>query len=116
MTDAQEPEHHTTHADEVHLVDWHRVGRRVRASALVLGGLAVLAWVVTGAVGDGIVLSDLWNWIGLGLLAMFVAEVIFVGGSALRGMLRAGEEGERLAGGDVGILPPQVTRRIRRRE
>jgi hypothetical protein len=38
-------------------------------------------------------------------------EFVVVGGSALRGMLRAGERGERLASGDVMLLPPQVRRK-----
>ena len=42
---------------------------------------------------------------------MIVVEFVVVGGSALRGMLRAGERGERLSGRDVMLLPPQVRRK-----
>lgn len=98
------------------LVDWARLGRRVGITAAVLVSLALVGWLVTGLLDDGPVLQDLWGWMGLALAGMFVAEIWFVGGAALRGMLRAGERGERLAGGDVGILPPQVTRLLRRRD
>ena len=50
---------------------------------------------------------------GLALALLFVAEVVIVGGSALRGMLAAGERGDRLASSDVSLLPPQLTRRRR---
>lgn len=93
------------------LVDWPAIGRRLRTSALVLLGLAVAAWLVVGVAGDGVRIADVWGYVGLAFIGMFVAEVVFVGGSALRGMLRAGERGERLAGSDVGLLPPQLTRR-----
>jgi hypothetical protein len=98
------------------LVDWHRVARRVGVTATALLGLAVVVWVVRGLAGGGLVASDLFELVGLALLAMFVDEVVLVGGAALRGMLRAGERGERLASQDVGILPPQVARRLRRRD
>lgn len=93
------------------LIDWARLGRRVGITAAVLGGLSVVLWLVTGVAGDGVRLSGLFAWIGGALLAMFVAEVVIVGGSAVRAMLRAGERGERLARGDVGMLPPQLTGR-----
>lgn len=66
----------------------------------------MLAWGVAGASGDGWSPGALGNWVGLALLGMFVVEVIVVGGSAVRGMLRAGDRGERLAGPDVGLFPP----------
>lgn len=93
------------------VVDFTRAARRVRTSAAVLGGLALAGWVVTGLVGGGLDVGDLGAWGGLALVGMFVVEVVVVGGSALRGMLRAGDRGERLAGGDVGLLPPQLTGR-----
>lgn len=96
------------------LVDWSRVGRRVGLSAVVLAVLTVVVWLATGLLGDGLSLRSLAGWGGLALGLMFLAEVVLVGGAAVRGMLRAGERGERLAGGDVSILPPQLTRRRRR--
>ena len=97
------------------LVDFARAARRIRASAVTLGALAVVGWLVTGLVTDGVAAADLGTWIGLALFGMFLVEVVVVGGSALRGMLRAGDRGERLAGGDVGLVPPQLTRRDGRR-
>lgn len=97
------------------LVDFPRTARRIRASAITLGALAVVGWIVTGLVTDEVAVADLGAWIGLALFGMFLVELVVVGGSALRGMLRAGDRGERLAGGDVGLLPPQLTRRNARR-
>jgi hypothetical protein len=93
------------------IVDWAVIGRRLRWTAAGLFALALLAWAVAGAAGDGLRLADLWGYLGLALAGLFVAEVVVVGGSAVRGLLRAGERGERLAGDDVGILPPQLARR-----
>ncbi len=93
------------------IVDWHRLGRRLRFTVTTLLVAAVLAWLVVGATGGALTLRALAAWIGAALGALFVAEVVLVGGSALRGMLRAGERGHRLAGGDVGMLPPQLGRR-----
>lgn len=92
------------------LVDWRGTAVRIRRSALVLGTLVVVGWLVGGLLGDGLTLRALGGWFGLGMTLLFVAEVVVVGGAALRGMLRAGEAGERLASDDVGLLP-----RFRRR-
>jgi hypothetical protein len=97
------------------LVDWAVAGRRLRASALVLLSLALVAWLVAGLLHGAVRLADVWGYLGLAAVGMFLAEVVVVGGSAVRGLLRAGERGERLAGADVGLLPPQVTRRRRPR-
>lgn len=105
-----------TGEDRPRLVDWTGTGRRLRRTAVVLGGVAVAAWLVTGLAAGGLRAGALGGWVGGALLAMFLAEVVIVGGSALRGMLRAGDRGERLAGGDVGLLPPQLTGRDRRRQ
>lgn len=98
------------------IVDFPRAARRLRASAIVLGAAAVVGWVVAGVAGDGVHVADLGGWIGAALLGMFLVELVVVGGSALVGMLRAGDRGERLAGRDVGLLPPQVTGRRLPRE
>ena len=104
MTD--EPEAPEASPDiHVPVVDFMVLGRRLRRTGLVLGCLIVIAWAVAipwrGA--DGRLFMNL---VGLGLGLMFVAEVVIVGGSALRGMLRAGERGDRLASTGVGVLPP----------
>lgn len=95
------------------LIDWRRLGRRLGLSAVVMFTLALVAWMGSGWLGSGLDTGDLPGFVGLAFGGMFLAELVFVGGSALRGLLRAGERGERLAGGDVGILPPQVRRRRR---
>lgn len=92
--------------DDVHLVDWRGTGLRLRRGAVAVGSAVVVAWLVGGVVGGGgPSLRGLAGWVGAGLALLFVAEVVVVGGAALRGLLRAGEAGERLAGGDVGLLP-----------
>lgn len=95
------------------LVDWEQTIRRLRRTAVALGSAAFGGWLLTGLAGGGVRPAALGGWLGGALLVMFVAEVVIVGGSALRGMLRAGDRGERLAGRDVGLLPPQLRGRRR---
>lgn len=102
-------------AHEAPIVDFARAGHRIRLSAAVLGTLALVGWVVVGLATGGPDPADLGGWAAGALAGMFLVEVVVVGGSALRGMLRAGDRGERLAGGDVGLLPPQLTGRSPRR-
>jgi hypothetical protein len=97
------------------IVDWHRTARRLRVVVLVIALVVVIAWVVVGVLGGGFTGRRLGEFAGLGLLVAFAAEVVIVGGSAVRGLLRAGERGQRLASGDVGLLPPQLQRRSQRR-
>lgn len=96
---------------ESSVVDWRRIARRLRRNAVVIAAAVVVGWLVGGAVGDGATLALLGEVAGYGIGAMFVVEVVVVGGGAVRAMLRAGERGDRLAGGDVSVLPPQVRRR-----
>jgi hypothetical protein len=98
------------------IVDWRRTARRLRAVLLAIALVVVVAWVVDGVLGDGFALRRLAEFAGLGVLVAFAAEVVIVGGSAVRGLLRAGERGQRLASGDVGLLPPQLQRRGQRRK
>ena len=98
-------------SDERPLVDWARTGRRLRRVVALLTILVVVVWAVLGVVGDGgFELRLLGELAGLGLLVAIAAEVVIVGSVALAGMLRAGERGERLAGSDVSLLPPQLRR------
>ena len=94
------------------LIDWSRTARRMRRVALVLAVAVMAGWVAYGVVGDGgFGLRMLGELTGFALLAVILAEVVVVGGAALTGMLRAGERGERLAGSDVSLVPPQLRRR-----
>jgi hypothetical protein len=100
--------------DAPSLVDWSRTARRMRLVLGVLGVLVLLGWIVLGVTGDGIRLRTLGELFGFALLAAFVVEFVVVGGAALRGLLQAGARGERLAGDDVSLVPPQLARRRRR--
>lgn len=93
------------------LVDWRRTGRRIRRSAVVIGTSAGLAWLLVGLITGGPRVGDLGTYAFIAIGCMIVVEFVVVGGSALRGMLRAGERGERLASRDVMLLPPQVRRK-----
>lgn len=93
------------------IVDWTRLGRTV--VALVVGwvvvtvvGLAVSAGLVGGLDGAVVLL-----WIGLGTAGLVATLVVAIAVSAMRGVLRVGDRGQRLAGDDVGLTPPQVRRR-----
>jgi hypothetical protein len=96
------------------IIDWARTGRRLRLVLSAIGATIVVVWVVHAVVTGGVDLAMLGELVGFGLFAAFVVEVVVVGGTALRGMLAAGERGERLSGPDVSLLPPQLTRRRRR--
>ena len=92
------------------LVDFRRTARRLTIAVAAIGVLVLATWVVL-AVTTGAPLRLLAELAGLGLLGVFAVEVVVVGGSAVRGMLTAGERGERLASGDVALVPPQLLRR-----
>jgi hypothetical protein len=97
------------------VVDWQRTARRLRRQLGVILALVVVAWLVLGIQGDGPTLRSLGELAGLGVLAAIAAEIVVVGGAALRGMFAAGARGDRLASSDVALLPPQVRRRLARR-
>jgi hypothetical protein len=95
------------------VVDFRRTARRLRTGIVVVAVLIPAIWGVL-VVAAAASLRTLAELAGLGLLALFVLEVVVVGGAAVRGLLAAGDRGDRLAGGDVSLVPPQVTRRRRR--
>lgn len=102
------------HLQPPSIVDWGRTARRIRLVLTSLGVLVLVAWLAIGVFGTvGFAPRLLGELLGLALLVAFLAEVVVVGGAAIRGMLRAGERGDRLAGSDVSLLPPQLTRRRR---
>jgi hypothetical protein len=88
------------------LVEWGRVARRVGWLLVGWAALALLAVAVSAVVAPDRLRIPLWAGVaGVGFL---VSTIGMVAVSALRGMLRAGERGERLAGRDVGLAPPQL--------
>jgi hypothetical protein len=97
------------------IVDWHRTGRRLRRQLVVIVALVLVAWLLLAFRGDGATLRSLAELTGFGVLLAIAAEIVVVGGAALRGMLAAGERGDRLASTDVSLLPPQILRRLGRR-
>ena len=92
------------------LVDFRRTARRLAIAVAAIGVLVLATWIVL-VVTTGAPLRLLAELAGLGLLGAFAVEVVVVGGSAVRGMLTAGERGERLASSDVALVPPQLLRR-----
>jgi hypothetical protein len=103
----------TADHDGSSIVDWTRTIRRLRRTLFGLFGVVVAAFAVLSAARgriDPLLLAEL---VGLALLVAFAVEVVVVGGAAFKGMLAAGERGERLASQDVGLLPPQILRRAR---
>jgi hypothetical protein len=102
-------------AEDPRIVAWHRTGRRLRRQLVVIAGLVVVAWLVLAVRAGGPSLRSLAELTGLGVLLAVAAEIVVVGGAALRGLLAAGERGDRLASADVSLLPPQVSRRLRNR-
>lgn len=92
------------------LVDFRRTARRLAVAVAAIGVVVLATWIVL-VVTTGAPLRLLGELAGLGLLGAFAVEVVVVGGSAVRGMLTAGERGERLASSDVSLVPPQLLRR-----
>jgi hypothetical protein len=93
------------------VLDLPTTARRLRSSLLVVGALVLVLWVAAAVREGWPAFGRLGELVGFGLLAAFVIELVVVGGAALRGMLRAGERGERLSSDDVGLIPPQLRRR-----
>ena len=91
------------------IVDWSRTGRRLRRQLVVIGVVVVVAWLVVGLTRDALTGRLLAEFVGVGVLLSVASEFVVVGGAALRGVLRAGERGDRLSGTDVSLLPPQVS-------
>lgn len=98
--------------DRAPVVDWARAGRRLGTSAAVIGVIVATGSLLTWLAAVG---PEVGTWLFGGLVAMFIVELVVVGGSAVAGMLRAGERGHRLARGDVSLLPASQ-RRVRRIE
>lgn len=98
-------------AERHDLLEHGRTARRVRWLVVTVGALTVLGlaatWIATGGISpDAFVL-----WLGLAALVTVLGAMAIVALAALRGMLRAGDRGERLADRDVGLIPPQLRSR-----
>jgi len=97
------------------ILDHARIARRLRRWLALLLLATIGAWFVGGLVGGELTLRGLTGLLGVALLLALLVEAVVVGGAAVRGALRAGERGHRLASDDVMLLPPQVASRLRRR-
>jgi len=96
-------------------IDHARLARRLRRWLALLLGATLVAWLVGGVLGDGPTARSLAGLLGVALLLAVLVEIVVVGGAAVGAALRAGERGERLAGPDVSLVPPQVAARFRSR-
>lgn len=98
------------------LLDHGRTVQRVRVLAVVVGGFASVGLIGSWVVASGPSLGPFLLWAGLAVLVIVLGAIAIVTAAAVRGMLRAGDRGERLADGDVGLVPPQLRSRDGRRE
>lgn len=96
------------------LVEWRRLARRVLVAAAVVTFLAAVVATVLAVVSGGSV-GGVAAFAAIAVAGLLVTVVAVVAWSALGGMLRAGDVGERLSSRDVGLLPPQARSRRRRR-
>jgi hypothetical protein len=94
------------------VVDFSATARRLRRSLIALLCLVLVMWPIVGEMrGVGFAPRLLGELLGWAALVAFVLELVIVGGSAVRGMFRAGARGDRLAADDVRMIPPQLRRR-----
>ena len=96
------------------VLDPGALGRRLGRTLAIIATVVVALWAVEVVRRGAPALDRLGALVGFGLAAAFVGEVVVVGGGAVRGMLAAGARGERLAGSDVTLLPPQLVCMLRR--
>ena len=114
MSGGADPSTHPSRGDPAGargLVDHAVVARRLRLWLMLLAGAVPTVWLVAGMVSGGPEPARLAELAGTAILLAVVVEAVVVGGAAVRGALRAGARGERLAAGDVTLLPPQLRRR-----
>jgi hypothetical protein len=97
------------------LIDWSRLGRRMAVVALGWVLVIALGAAVTAALA-GLTRGALLLWLGLGAVGLVASAITLIAASAVGGMVRAGDRGQRLSSDDVGLSPPQVRRRARRGE
>jgi hypothetical protein len=88
------------------LLNLAALGRRLRITLLVATGVGVLAAAVAAVIGS----RPLAVGLGAFVAAVVIADLVLVAVSALGAADRAAKRGERLGGGDVGLLPPRRRR------
>lgn len=93
------------------LLEHGRTARRVRRLVVIVGVLGLVGFAATWLVDGGLSADVFLLWAGLVALAAVLGAMVIVAAAAFRGMLRAGDRGERLADRDVGLIPPQLRAR-----
>lgn len=92
--------------DARELIDWHELGRVLGIAGGVWLALMALGIAATAAIISSTPdMSIVGVWFGLAAVGFLVTAIGVAAYSALGAMRRAGDRGERLAGGDVGLLP-----------
>lgn len=91
------------------LLDFAALAARLRTVTVVLAVLAVAATVIDGLLG-GLTFGVMLRWAGVFVVAMLLCAGVSVAVQALRGVDAAQRRGERLSGGDVGLVPPRRPR------
>jgi len=88
------------------IVEFPRLAARVRTSVAVLAALALVAVLVDGLV-NGLSFTVMIRWLSAFVVGLVVVIGVNVALHALRGAGTAQRQGERLAGDDVGLVPPR---------
>lgn len=96
------------------MVEWEEDGRLLGLVARGFAVLAVTGIVATAVVAGGLSFGIVLLWLGMCLVGYVLTAVGLTASSALKAMREVGDEGDRLASSDVGLLPPQARRRRRR--
>lgn len=88
------------------LVEFPPLAARVRTAVTVLAALALVAVVIDGLV-NGLSFTVMIRWLSAFVVGLVVVVGVNVALHALRGAGAAQRQGERLAGDDVGLVPPR---------
>jgi hypothetical protein len=88
------------------LLDFAALGGRLRRVLPVLTALAVLGAGIE-ALGAGVSPTLVVRWASILVALVLAALAVLTGLHALDGADRAQRRGERLSGGDVGLMPPR---------
>ena len=85
------------------------MGARVRLAAAVLAVPALAGLVIEGLVA-GLTFGAMLRWATIWVAGVLATAALLTALSAYRGADRAQRRGERLAGSDVGLVPPRRPR------